>query len=401
MARAEAVAKEARERLGIAPDAYVARARRRDRRREIDDPERAWPGEVVSPAGARRPTTGTPVAWVATAAVDDVAPLLDRLGAGRAAGCTRPGLGGGRDPRPAGPRLDRGGTPREGRGGAAEGRCRRVGDRPREVRRRGCSTTGSCGAGCRASTGRSWSSTRPTAWPRGGGSGPGPPRRGWWPRSWSGVLRPARRPRGDRNRRLGRRRPVPRLAVGRHRRQGGRRRPSRRRDRRRGRGHRAQGRRRGARAGGIRWSTRLGSAQAVEAAIDGDAAHRGPARGGAPGRGRDAGGAPPRGAGRSAGSPRSCTGRAAGSGGSRTPAGTCRAGGRADRWPGRGAGARGRAGGAARAALRAAASLAEAAASRRAEGAARDRGRPRDRRPAGATPGRRARCGRCWDRSRR
>ena len=36
----------------------------------------ALAGTVVSPAGARRPTTGTPVAWVAQSARDETAPLL-------------------------------------------------------------------------------------------------------------------------------------------------------------------------------------------------------------------------------------------------------------------------------------------------------------------------------------
>ena len=39
-------------------------------------------GRTVSEAGARRPTTGQPVAWVSATAAPRVAPLLDRLGAG-------------------------------------------------------------------------------------------------------------------------------------------------------------------------------------------------------------------------------------------------------------------------------------------------------------------------------
>jgi GTP-binding protein EngB required for normal cell division len=40
-------------------------------------------GGNVSQAGARRPTTGAPVAWVAESAADEVRPLLDRLGVAR------------------------------------------------------------------------------------------------------------------------------------------------------------------------------------------------------------------------------------------------------------------------------------------------------------------------------
>jgi GTP-binding protein EngB required for normal cell division len=81
VARAEEVAKEANERLGIAPDAYVV-ALVGGTGVGKSTILNALGGEVVSPAGARRPTTGTPVAWVAKDAVDDVRPLLDHLGVG-------------------------------------------------------------------------------------------------------------------------------------------------------------------------------------------------------------------------------------------------------------------------------------------------------------------------------
>ena len=79
IARAEAVAAEANDRLGVAPDAYVV-ALVGGTGVGKSTILNALGGEVVSPAGARRPTTGTPVAWVPKDAADDVRPLLDRLG---------------------------------------------------------------------------------------------------------------------------------------------------------------------------------------------------------------------------------------------------------------------------------------------------------------------------------
>jgi GTP-binding protein EngB required for normal cell division len=82
VSRAEAVAKEASERLGIAPDAYVV-ALVGGTGVGKSTILNALGGGNVSEAGARRPTTGAPVAWVAESAADEVRPLLDRLGVGR------------------------------------------------------------------------------------------------------------------------------------------------------------------------------------------------------------------------------------------------------------------------------------------------------------------------------
>jgi GTP-binding protein EngB required for normal cell division len=77
--RAEAVAREAAERLGIVPDAYVV-ALVGGTGVGKSTILNALGGEEVSPASARRPTTAFPVAWVARGAVDAVRPLLNRLG---------------------------------------------------------------------------------------------------------------------------------------------------------------------------------------------------------------------------------------------------------------------------------------------------------------------------------
>ena len=82
VARAEAVATEATERLGIAADAYVV-ALVGGTGVGKSTILNALGGEVISEAGARRPTTGTAVAWVAKDAAEDVRPLLDRLGVDR------------------------------------------------------------------------------------------------------------------------------------------------------------------------------------------------------------------------------------------------------------------------------------------------------------------------------
>jgi GTP-binding protein EngB required for normal cell division len=80
--RAEAVSAEASERLGIAPDAYVV-ALVGGTGVGKSTILNALGGEIVSPAGARRPTTGEPVGWVATGALEEVRPLLSRLGIDR------------------------------------------------------------------------------------------------------------------------------------------------------------------------------------------------------------------------------------------------------------------------------------------------------------------------------
>lgn len=80
--RAEAVAAEGSERLGIAPDAYVV-ALVGGTGVGKSTILNALAGEVVSPASARRPTTGEPVAWVAETAAGLVQPLLERLGIDR------------------------------------------------------------------------------------------------------------------------------------------------------------------------------------------------------------------------------------------------------------------------------------------------------------------------------
>ncbi len=77
--RAEAVAAEATDRLGLAADSYVV-ALVGGTGVGKSTLLNALGGAVVSPASARRPTTGSPVAWVAAEAVAEVRPLLDRLG---------------------------------------------------------------------------------------------------------------------------------------------------------------------------------------------------------------------------------------------------------------------------------------------------------------------------------
>lgn len=82
VARAEAVAAEATERLGLAPDSYVV-AFVGGTGVGKSTLLNALGGEVVSPASVRRPTTSSPIAWVAADAVAEVRPLLDRLGVDR------------------------------------------------------------------------------------------------------------------------------------------------------------------------------------------------------------------------------------------------------------------------------------------------------------------------------
>lgn len=79
VARAEAVIAEGIERLGMTSDAYVV-ALVGGTGVGKSTLLNALANETVSAAGARRPTTGEPVAWVAAAVLDAVRPLLTRLG---------------------------------------------------------------------------------------------------------------------------------------------------------------------------------------------------------------------------------------------------------------------------------------------------------------------------------
>ncbi|HEY3334579.1 MAG TPA: GTPase [Candidatus Limnocylindrales bacterium] len=76
-----AVRDEARQRLGLVSDAYVL-ALVGGTGVGKSSLLNALAGATVSEAGARRPTTHRPVAWMATSAAPRVGPLLDRLGAG-------------------------------------------------------------------------------------------------------------------------------------------------------------------------------------------------------------------------------------------------------------------------------------------------------------------------------
>jgi len=78
---AESVLAEAKERLGLVSDAYVL-ALVGGTGVGKSSLLNALAGRTVSEAGARRPTTGRPVAWVSTSAAPRVAPLLERLGVG-------------------------------------------------------------------------------------------------------------------------------------------------------------------------------------------------------------------------------------------------------------------------------------------------------------------------------
>ena len=97
----------------------------------------ALAGGVVSPASARRPTTSEPVAWVPATEREHLTPLLEWLGVDEIARARTDGPRSRRDPGPArhGLGRDRASGPRGGP--ASPRRCRRVGDRCREVRRRG------------------------------------------------------------------------------------------------------------------------------------------------------------------------------------------------------------------------------------------------------------------------
>ena len=130
------VAAEGADRLGIAPDAYVM-ALVGGTGVGKSTILNALAGEELSPASARRPTT-------------DRAGRVDRLECARrrraAAGSARGRSAADarrdrprerRHRRPARHRLAGRGSPRDRRGRAPADRCRRVGDRPGEVRRRG------------------------------------------------------------------------------------------------------------------------------------------------------------------------------------------------------------------------------------------------------------------------
>lgn len=83
-ARAEAVAREASERLGIAPDVYVV-ALVGGTGVGKSTLMNALAGKEVSQAGARRPTTATPMPWVPAGKLGAVRVLLERLGVDRPA----------------------------------------------------------------------------------------------------------------------------------------------------------------------------------------------------------------------------------------------------------------------------------------------------------------------------
>ncbi len=90
--RADAVAREATDRLGLAADSYVV-ALVGGTGVGKSTLLNALGGAIVSSASARRPTTGSPVAWVAADAVAEVRPLLDRLGIGQPVTHSRKDLG--------------------------------------------------------------------------------------------------------------------------------------------------------------------------------------------------------------------------------------------------------------------------------------------------------------------
>ena len=75
---AEAAHQEATERLGIAPDSYVL-ALVGGTGVGKSTLLNALAGETVSPASAKRPTTGRPVAWVSADTAEEIRPLLERL----------------------------------------------------------------------------------------------------------------------------------------------------------------------------------------------------------------------------------------------------------------------------------------------------------------------------------
>jgi len=91
VAPAEFVHKEATERLGIAPDSYVL-ALVGGTGVGKSTLLNSLAGETVSPASARRPTTGRPVAWVSAESADDVRPLLEHLDVESVQTHQRPGL---------------------------------------------------------------------------------------------------------------------------------------------------------------------------------------------------------------------------------------------------------------------------------------------------------------------
>ena len=93
VSRAERVAAEGSERLGIAPDAYVV-ALVGGTGVGKSTILNALGGGGISAVGARRPTTAAPVAWVAADSLDEVRPLLRRLGIEQPRTHARTDLGG-------------------------------------------------------------------------------------------------------------------------------------------------------------------------------------------------------------------------------------------------------------------------------------------------------------------
>ena len=88
---AEFVHKEAKERLGIAPDSYVV-ALVGGTGVGKSTLLNSLAGETVSPVSARRPTTGRPVAWVSAQSAADVRPILEHLDVESVQTHQRPGL---------------------------------------------------------------------------------------------------------------------------------------------------------------------------------------------------------------------------------------------------------------------------------------------------------------------
>ncbi len=168
---------------GCRPDAVRATPRRRRRAGSASRATRtSWPWWAGRASANRACSTRL----AGSAGQRRVGPAADderagRLGARRRAGDARaaarlarrrgrPRARGrrprpGRHPGPAGHGFGGDRASRPGRGGPAPGGRRRLGDRPGEVPRRGPARRLPARRGCRDSPARSWSSTRPTAWP--------------------------------------------------------------------------------------------------------------------------------------------------------------------------------------------------------------------------------------------
>ena len=294
----------------------------------------ALAGRVVTEAGPRRPTTDRPVAWVATSAAATVAPLLERLGPVDRLPPRRPGPGRCRGARPPGHRLARGGEPGDRGRAAAAGRRRGLGHGPEKY----------ADALLHDELLRRWiprldrQVVLVNKADRLGDDGRVEQVRGHLAKVVAARARgvrvlAARDPRRDGRPRHRGRRAVPRLARGGHRREG----------RVAGRLAASIARRRAersrrpaaspARAAASRWWTRSSATARwtpPPRRRSGSWTSRAPSARPSPPRGPGRGGAA---RGRSAGSPRSCTRRAAASGGSPTRPSTSAAGGRAARWP--------------------------------------------------------------------